>query len=32
MALAERGLESGDPIKPKDPLGPAQSAESPADD
>lgn len=32
MALAERGVESGSPIKPKEPLGPANGAELPADD
>ena len=32
MALAEKGLESGDPIKPKEPLGPTEEAETPADD
>jgi len=31
MALAERGLETGSPIKPKEPLGPTDS-EAPADD
>ena len=32
MALAEKGLESGDPIKPKEPLGPTDEVETPADD
>ncbi|WP_255518503.1 MULTISPECIES: hypothetical protein [Haloarcula] len=30
--LAEKGLESGDPIKPKEPLGSTEEAETPADD
>ncbi|AUV83450.1 agmatinase [Salinigranum rubrum] len=32
MALAEKGVQSGDPIRPKEPLGPTAPAESPADD
>jgi agmatinase len=32
MALAEDGLEEGSPIKPKEPLGPNGSVETPADD
>ena len=31
MALAERGLEEGSPIKPKEPLGPTTQAQ-PTDD
>ncbi|WP_299265581.1 agmatinase family protein [Halorientalis sp.] len=32
MALADQGLESGDPIRPKEPLGPTEETEAPADD
>ena len=32
MALAEEGKSVGEPIKPKEPLGPQSEAEAPADD
>ena len=32
MALAEKGLDEGSPIKPKEPLGPQGDIEAPADD
>jgi len=32
MALAEKGLEEGSPIEPKESLGPSEEAEAPADD
>jgi len=32
MALAEKGLEEGSPIKPKEPLGPTEEPEAAADD
>ncbi|WP_255356088.1 hypothetical protein [Haloarcula sp. CBA1127] len=31
-ALAEKGLESGDPIKPKEPLSSTEEAETPDGD
>jgi len=32
MALADAGVESGEPITPKEPLGPSGDVETPADD